>query len=164
MLGPMRKRPTRLVFRIYFGTCGKKHASQATPGTNDFSGLKWVIRSFIDNHETSAILQEVFQGVSPNTPLKSTPDDDDQEKSAFWALLGSPNGYAANRMCTDHKEALRGKGVKSMNAIYFPMENDVMAMFIWAEIAYINNDNSILSSRVGLCGRQREVQLGYYQA
>ena len=102
-----------------------------TPGTTDFSGLKWVFRSSIDNPDTTQILFEVFKDKPRNTPLRFTPDDPDQKTNAFWALLGSPNGYAANRMCTDHKQALNGKGVKSMNA----MTTTNGDMFMWAEIA-----------------------------
>ena len=108
----------------------KKSCVSVTPGTTDFSGLKWFFRSNIDNPTTVQILSEVFDGVKENDPVKFTPDNPDQTTNAFWALLGSPNGYGANRMCTDHKLALGGKGVVSMNAMWITGGDS----FIWAEI------------------------------
>ena len=62
-----------------------------------------------------------------------TPEDTDQATNPFWAMIGSPNGYGANRLCTDHKVAFGGKGVVAMNA-YVTKATVGSLMFMWAEI------------------------------
>ena len=87
------------------------------PSQADFSGLKSFWRREIDNAETKQILDEVFAGKDAYAVQTWTPEDADQDRNPFWALLGCPNGNGMQYVLTDNKVALKGKGVKSISAV-----------------------------------------------
>ena len=100
------------------------------PNEADFSGIKSFWRRMIKNADTQEILTEAFQGVEPAVITKTwTPEDPDPDKNPFWALLGSPNGNGIQYFLRDNKNALRGKGIKSIKAGLIGGEWNMWAIF-----------------------------------
>ena len=99
--------------------------------TADFSGISSYFRIQISNTQSLAVLKQAFEDGKPNDELRTwTPDDEDEDKNPFWAVLGSNNGKGIIRLLTDHKRALRGKGIKELKAKYMVGQGD--DFFFWA--------------------------------
>lgn len=89
----------------------------ADPNNADYSGIKSFWRRDIKNQDTISILNEVFAGKSIKEIQTWTPDDTNQDTNAFWALLGSPNRVGIQYFLKDNKNAVKGKGIKSISAV-----------------------------------------------
>ncbi len=87
------------------------------PKEADYSTLKAFFRRNIDNKETREILDEAFKDHDAPGPLEWTPENTDEDKNPFWALLGSPNGNGVQHFATDNKVALKGKGIVKIKAV-----------------------------------------------
>lgn len=98
----------------------------------DFSGIKSFWRREIKNKDTVSILDEVFEGKDVNKKQTWTPDDTDQDKNPFWALLGSPNGVGITYFLKDNKQALRGKGITSISAVGIADDYGQSLYTMWA--------------------------------
>lgn len=84
-------------------------------------------RVSVVNEDSVKLLQEAL---GASTDIQSwTPNDTDQERNAFWALLGCPNGTAMIKLLTDHKIALKGKAIRKISAVFEP---DVKEYYMWA--------------------------------
>lgn len=91
-------------------------AWEKDPSKADYSGIKSFWRRNIDNPTTVSILDEAFDGKDNAATLTWTPEDKNQDTNAFWALLGSPNGNGIQYFLTEHKVAVKGKGIKRISA------------------------------------------------
>lgn len=102
-----------------------------TPGTTDYSGLRYVFRSNINNAYTNEIIEEALAGVPAGQVQSRTPEDTSLD-NAFWPLLGSPNG---NGIISDYKVALNGKGITKISAMYDPADGvGSYVAYMWATI------------------------------
>ncbi len=85
------------------------------PKEPDYSNIKSFWRRDIKNKDTIAILDEAFAGKDTSQKRSWSPNDGND--SAFWPLLGSPNGNGIQYFLTDHKVATKGRGITKISAL-----------------------------------------------
>ena len=86
-----------------------------SPNNPDYSTIKSFWRRDIKNDDTNALLDEAFAGRDTSQELSWSPTEDPD--SAFWPLLGSPNGNGIQYFLTDNKVAVKGKGITKISAV-----------------------------------------------
>lgn len=116
------------------GRLWTRFCETVTPGTTDYSGLRYVFRSNINNAYTNEIIEEALAGVPAGQVQSWTPENTSLD-NAFWPLLGSPNGNGIIYILTDHKVALNGKGITKISAMYDPADGvGNYVAYMWATI------------------------------
>ena len=112
-----------MVWRIWTRFC-----VTVTPETTDFSGLIYVFWYSIDNLD---------QRDPRRGPCRCWTPEDTSLENAFWPLLGSLNSSGSIYIQTNHKVALKGKGVESIGAMHDPVdgdENGQYEAYMWATL------------------------------
>ena len=110
---------------------------QVNPTTTDFSGLKFIFQSSVDNQDSAAIMDEAIQSLADNQKYntKHTFNYDDVDNpgnaNAFWSLLGSPNGIGAFYILVDHKEAMQDKRVDEISSYIEQDDFGELMYFMW---------------------------------
>ena len=104
----------------------------ADPNKEDYSGIKSFWRRDIKNADTNSILHELFDRKPIEEVQTWTPDNIDQDTNPFWALLGSPNGLGIQYFLKDNKNAVKGKGIKSISAVGVSNRHGQYLYTMWA--------------------------------